>query len=116
MANLLEIIIDGIQNKKGRGITILNLEDIEAAPCSQFIICEANNPTQVGAIADSVTDNMLEYAGRKAEHTDGYRNREWLIIDYGDIMVHIFLKEIRTHYDLEGVWGDAKITDIPDLD
>lgn len=110
------IIIEAIRDKKGRAITILDLSRIESAPSGKFIICQATNPTQAGAIADSVTDAMIEFAGRKPYHTDGYRNREWLILDYGDVMAHIFLPDTRAHYDLESLWGDAPATRLEDLD
>lgn len=114
--NINSLIIEAIQDKKGKGITILDLSGIESAPAHQFIICQASNPTQTGAVADSVYDTLLEKASRKPYHTDGYRNREWLILDYGDFIVHIFLPDIREHYNLEGLWNDAVRTDIPDLD
>lgn len=115
-SNPIPIIIKGIRDKKGEKITLLDLSSIDTAPSNAFIICEAKNPIQAAAIADSVADNMIEYAGRKPDNTDGYRNREWLIVDYGDVMVHIFLRETRSHYDLESLWNDAEITHFPDLD
>lgn len=114
--DLQQIIIDGIHDKKGCRITVLDLSHIESAPSHKFIICQASNPVQVAAIADSVADSMLEHAGRKPSNTDGYRNREWLILDYGEVMVHIFLPDTRTRYALENLWSDARITDIPDID
>lgn len=109
-------IIEGIQDRKGKGITVINLETIETAPASKFIICEGNTPTQVSAIADSVRELVQENTGRKPYNYDGYRNSTWIVIDYGDIFVHIFVPETRKQYNLEELWYDAKSEQIPDID
>jgi ribosome-associated protein len=113
---ILPQIIEGIQEKKGKSITILDLHKIESAPARNFIICEGNTPIQIGALADSISDIVLEKHHRKPSHTDGYRSKEWLILDYGEAVVHIFLPEARKRYSLEQLWSDAEITEIPDLD
>jgi len=114
--DLTQAIVDGIQNKKGRKIAVLQLSDIESASASEFIICEGSNPAQVAAIADSLQDNALLHCGRKPSNTDGYRNAQWIVVDYGDVMVHVFLRDERVRYDLEGLWNDAPIEMIPDID
>lgn len=109
-------IIDAIQDKKGRGITLVDLSGIESAPTREFIICEGRTPQQVAAIADNVRDQLLEQVRVKPYNYDGYRNARWIVVDYGSVMVHIFVPDARTLYSLEELWNDAAITEIPDLD
>ncbi len=111
-----KLIIEGIQEKKGKGIVILDLSAIETAAAHEFIVCEGSSTMQVTSIADSIRDYVLEHGGVKPYNYDGYRNAEWIVIDYGDILVHVFYKEVRDHYNLEELWCDAVITKVPDLD
>ncbi len=113
---LREMIVDAIQDKKGRAISLVNLSHIESAPTEEFIICEGRSPQQVAAIADNVREKLLETARVKPYNYDGYRNSSWIIIDYGTTMVHVFVPDARQLYNLEELWSDAEITDIPDLD
>jgi ribosome-associated protein len=114
--DLQQLIIEGIQERKGRGITVVDMSHIEAACTSQFIIAQGSSSTQVDAIADSVREYLLENAGIKPYNYDGYQTSEWIVIDYGSIMVHIFLPDARERYNLEDLWNDATIVNIPDLD
>ena len=109
-------IIDAIQDRKGKSISVLDMAAIESAPAHTFIICQGNTPVQVAAIADNIRDHLLEQLRVKPFYYDGYRAAEWIVIDYGDIMVHIFTRDARQHYNLEDLWSDAVITEIPDLD
>lgn len=109
-------IIDAIQDKKGRGITLMDLSGIESAPTREFIICEGRTPQQVAAIADNVRDQLLEQVRVKPYNYDGYRNARWIVVDYGSVMVHVFVPDDRTLYSLEELWSDAVVTEIPDLD
>lgn len=113
---LVEKITEGIQEKKGKNIIIADLTGIEDTICKYFIICQGNSPSQVLAITDSVKDYVRESTGEKVYAIDGVRNAQWVAMDYGNIMVHIFLPEARAHYNLETLWADAKLTEIPDLD
>ena len=110
---LIEKIKEGIQEKKGKNIIIADLTSIEDTICKYFVICQGNSPSQVNAIVDSVK----EFA-RKSKPTaiDGLRNAEWVAMDYSDVLVHVFLPEVRSFYNLEHLWADAKLTQIPDLD
>lgn len=114
--DLQHLIIEGIQERKGRGITIVDMSHIESAATPKFVIAQGSSPTHVSAIADSVRDYVLEHGGIKPYNYDGYTNSEWIVIDYGDTLVHIFLPEARLRYNLEDLWSDACITVIPDLD
>lgn len=110
------LIVDAIQNKKGKGITIMDMSSIESAPAHEFIICEGRNPQQVSAIADNVREELLEKSGIKPYNYDGYRNSTWIVIDYGSTLVHVFVPEERDLYNLEELWSDAAVAEIPDLD
>lgn len=109
-------IIEGIQEKKGRQISVVDLSGIESAPTSQFIICQGNSSQQVAAIADSVREYLFEHDGVKPYNYDGYRNAQWIVIDYGETLVHVFTPEARQLYNLEELWADAPVINIPDLD
>lgn len=113
---IAETIVNGIQEKKGTNISIVDLSGIEGTICHYFIICQGNSPTQVEAIADSVEEFARVNAGEKPVHVIGLDNAQWVAMDYTDVMVHIFLPEVRDYYSLESLWQDAKITQIPDLD
>ena len=116
ISSLRPMIIEGIQERKGRAIADVDLSEIESAPVSEFIICQGNSSQQVAAIADSVRDYLLDNYGIKPYNYDGYRNAQWIVIDYGDTLVHVFTRETRQLYNLEELWADAPITEIPDLD
>lgn len=114
--DILNVIIDAIQDKKGSGITVVDLEAIESAPISKFVICQGRSTSQVSAIADCVREEIQKSIGSKPYNYDGYRNLQWIVIDYGNVMVHVFLPEYREFYNLEELWSDACITRIPDLE
>lgn len=113
---LVNTIIDGIQEKKGRGVVTVNLTGIESAPSQYFVICTGGSPQQVDAIADSVEEFARKQAQEKPSAIAGRTNGQWVAMDYGTVMVHIFLEEAREYYDLEHLWDDAQITEIADLD
>jgi ribosome-associated protein len=106
---LINAIVEGIQRKKGLEIIKIDLTKINHTECKNFIICHGNSVTQVDAIAHSVEDTVEELINEKAWHKDGYRNSIWILLDYADVMVHIFQKESRKFYDLENLWADAHI-------
>lgn len=114
--DLVKSIIEGIQEKKGRDIAVANLTQIVTAPCEYFVICTCGSPQQV----DAVTDSVEEFTGKQwGEHPTviaGRQNAIWVAMDYGTVMVHIFVPEARDHYDLEHLWDDAKLEHIPNLD
>lgn len=113
---LQKLIIAGIQERKGHDITIVNMEHIDSTTIDCFIICQGNTPTQVTAIADSIREYLFEQSHIKPYNYDGYRNAQWIVIDYGDTLVHIFTPDTRQYYNLEELWSDATVTHIPDLD
>ena len=113
---LVESIIKGIQDKKGSNIVVADLNGIDGTICHYFIICQGNSPTQVEAICDSVYDMARLEMKEKPVHIVGLENAQWVAMDYTDVLVHIFLPDVREYYDLEHLWEDAKLTFIPDLD
>jgi ribosome-associated protein len=106
---LIAAIVEGIQRKKGIDIVKIDLTKINHTECKYFIICHGNSNTQVDAISHSVEDTVIELLNEKAWHTDGYQNSIWVLLDYADIMVHIFQRDARQFYDLENLWADAQI-------
>ena len=113
---LVETIIKGIQEKKGENITVADLTHLDGAVTQYFVICQGNSPTQVEAIAESVSDFARERLKEKPIHVVGLENAQWVAMDYTDVLVHIFLPDVREYYDLEHLWDDAKLTYIPNLD
>lgn len=114
--NLVAAIVEGIQDRKGRSITHVDMSAMEDATTRGFVICSGTSTMQVSAIADSVRDYVHEKLAVKPYNYDGYRNSQWIVLDYGTIYVHVFLPEYRELYRLEDLWNDAVITEIPDLD
>ena len=113
---LIEQITEGIQDKKGKKIVIADLTQIDDTICNYFIICQGNSPSQVTAIVESVKDFAREGSNAKPYAVDGLRNAKWVAMDYAEVLVHVFLPEVRNYYNLENLWADAKLTEIPDLD
>ena len=108
--NLLEEIIRGIENVKGEDIQQMDLREIENTPCEFFVICSANSNTQVTAIVNSIQKTVSKALQEKPFHTEGLEVAEWVLIDYVNIVVHVFKKQTREFYNIEELWGDAKST------
>ena len=113
---LVKTITEGIQEKKGSDIVVADLTKIEGTICKYFIICQGSSPTQVEAIAESIGDFARERLKEKPTHVVGLENAQWVAMDYTDVLVHIFLPDVRAYYDLEHLWEDARLTHIPNLD
>ena len=109
---LLANIIKGIEEVKGNDIEILDLREIDTAVCDYFIICNGNSNTQVNAIVNSIQKLVSKELKDKPWHVEGTDNGEWVLMDYVNIVVHVFQKQIREFYNIEGLCGDAKITTI----
>lgn len=107
---LISTIISGIEDVKGKDINILDLREIENTVCDYFIICEGTSNTQVNAIVNSIQKKVSKELKDKPWHTEGLENSEWVLMDYVNIVVHVFQKHIREYYDIESLWGDAKTT------
>ena len=113
---LVETIVKGIQEKKGSKIVVADLSSIEGSICRYFVICQGNSPSQVEAITESVGEFVLKEQSEKPSAGAGLENAQWVAMDFGDVLVHVFVPEMREFYDLEHLWADAPLTRIPDLD
>ena len=105
---LAKLAAKGMGDKKGLDIMILDLRELQSAPCSFFVICSGNVPSHVSAICDGVFETIKKATGYNPHKIEGYDNAEWILMDYFDIVVHIFQKDKRDHYRLESLWADAK--------
>ena len=113
---LLKEITEAIQEKKGKGIVIADLTKLGNTICDYFVICNGNSPAQVSANTYSVEYMVKKATGYRPISIDGLRNAQWVAIDYGEVLVHIFMPETREFYDIDHLWADAKLETIPDLD
>lgn len=110
--HLITIILNGIEDVKGQHINILDLREIENTVCDYFIVCEGTSNTQVNAIVNSIQKKVSKEAKDKPWHIEGADNAEWVLMDYVNVVVHVFQKHIREYYDIESLWGDAVTTEI----
>jgi ribosome-associated protein len=109
---LVDSVVEGILEIKGKNISVLDLRNIQNRVCDYYIICQADSSTQVGAIADSVQHFVKKNLNERPYHTEGFQNSEWILVDYVNVVVHVFQSHIREFYNLEGLWADAEITKI----
>ena len=109
-SSLIDEIIKGIENVKGEEIQVMDLNNIENTPCKYFIICSGNSNTQVMAIVNSIIKKVSKKIQEKPLHTEGLEAAEWVLIDYINVVVHIFQRKTREFYNIEELWGDAKST------
>ncbi len=113
---LIDTIVDGIQDVKGQNISVLNLSELPNAVADFFIICSGDSSTQVESIAQSVVRKTRTELREKPWHEEGTRNAEWVLLDYVNVVVHVFYKDIREFYNLESLWADAERINIPNID
>jgi ribosome-associated protein len=107
---LIALILQGIEDVKGIDINLLDLREIENTVCDYFIICNGTSNTHVNAIVNSIQKTVSKGIKDKPWHVEGSENAQWVLMDYVNVVVHVFQKQIREFYDIEGLWGDAKIT------
>ncbi|SHI46714.1 ribosome-associated protein [Tangfeifania diversioriginum] len=105
-------ILEGIQKIKGKDITIIDLNTIHYTECGYFIICHGTSSTQVNSIARSVEETVKKETGEDAWHVEGMQNSIWVLLDFGEIVVHVFHQQARQFYNLEELWADAKFIKI----
>ncbi len=111
---LVAAIVEGMQEKKAKNITVLNLTGIQNRVSDYFVISDAESNTHVEAIADSVEEIVKKKTNEGPYHSEGYTNKEWILLDYINVVAHVFQKEIREYYNLEGMWADAEVTVVKD--
>ena len=104
---ILEVITDAMLEKKGKNVVSLDLRPIGTAISDYFVVCNADSTTAVAAIADNILGRMQEKLGKKVLRMQGLENDFWIILDYGDVVVHVFLTEYREFYRLEDLWADS---------
>lgn len=106
----LATVIEAIKTKKGNRILDIDISKQSTTLCRHFVICDAQSHVQVQAIADEVLEQMRETVDMRAYHKEGYQNGIWILLDFIDIVVHVFQSEARQFYNLEGLWGDGRVT------
>jgi len=114
-SKLCDSIVLGMQENKAKDIVVLDLTDIPTAVCDFFVICSGDSSTQVDGICDNILKSTRIELNEKPFSSEGKNNSEWILLDYVNVVAHIFYHENRTFYDLEDLWSDAKRTDIPNL-
>lgn len=107
--SLVNLAIEGIYNKLGKQVVTIDLQGIENAICRYFIICHGESTTQTSAIAESIEEVIRKKGKEKPLHREGFKNANWILLDYGDMIVHVFLESYRGLYNLEELWADGKI-------
>ena len=110
--SLISNIVYGIENVKGLDVSILDLRDIENTVCRYFVVCTGSSNTHVSAIVSAIKKTVSKELKEKPFHTEGNENAEWVLIDYINVVVHVFQKQTRDYYNIEELWGDAKTTKI----
>lgn len=106
---LAEIIVHGIQEKKGKNIVSLDLSEIPNSVCNFFVICHGTSKIHVESVADSIEETTIKKLKSKPWHKEGFENAEWILLDFVDVVVHIFQEDKRSFYKLENLWADAKL-------
>lgn len=112
---LCDTIVEGMQENKAKNITVMDLRKIPGAICDFFIICSGESSTQVDGISNAIQRLTRKELQEKPWHVEGKNGSEWILLDYVNVVAHVFYKELRGFYDLEDLWADAKFTQIPDL-
>ncbi|QKZ12556.1 ribosome silencing factor [Spirosoma sp. KUDC1026] len=104
-----DFIVRGMQEKKGQDIVVMDLRKVRNAICDYFVLCSGNSDTQIDAISTSIEEEVYKASKQDPWHKEGKMNREWILLDYVDVVAHVFKKDRRSFYDLEQLWGDAEI-------
>jgi len=107
---LIALILHGIEEVKGLDINILDLREIDNTVCDYFVLCNGTSNTHVNAIVNSIQKTVSKAIHDKPWHIEGSENAEWVLMDYVNVVIHVFQKHAREYYDIEGLWGDAKVT------
>lgn len=113
---IVDAVVAACQEKKAKKIVTVNLSEFPGAICKYFVICEGNTPTQVSAISEEITTYLKKNIDERPITVDGLREARWVGIDYGTVIVHVFVPELREFYNIENLWADAKIDQIPDIE
>jgi ribosome-associated protein len=109
---LKDVALRSIADKKGKNVICLNMTRISNSISDYFVICEGDSSVQVETIAKAIEEEILKTTGEKVYHKEGYENAEWILLDFVDIVVHIFQPHVRSFYNLESLWADAETEEI----
>lgn len=109
------LIVEAILEKKGKNVVTIDLSEVDNSICDFFIICHGESVTQVGAITESIEKKLKQENNTRAHHVEGVTNSQWVLMDYFDVLVHIFLEEYRGFYKLEELWADGKVAEVTDV-
>ena len=109
---LTKAIVNGMQEKKAQDIVVMDMREVKNAVADFFVICSGTSDKQLAAIADSIEEEVFKALSEDPWHREGKQNKEWLLIDYINVVAHIFRKDKRNYFALEKLWGDAQITEI----
>ena len=110
--SLCDLVVEGMAEKKASDIVVMDLRTVKHAVADFFIICSGTSDTQIDAISDSIEEHVRKNSAQKPWRTEGRTNREWILIDYVDVVAHVFNIDKRSFYALEELWGDAKIESV----
>lgn len=114
-SELTDLIIDCIQDVKGKNIVKMDLRELDDAPTDYFIVCEGESTTQINGIAGNIERRLKHEYGIYPSRVEGKLNATWVLVDYFDIIVHVFYPETRKFYEIEDLWSDAKVTEYQDI-
>lgn len=114
--HIVDKVIEALEDNKAHKIVKIDLRKIENCFCRFFVICHGTSGTHIAGLADAVEEHVREELDEKPFHTEGLNTAQWVVLDYGDVVVHIFDRETRDYYQLEDFWADAQITEIPDTE
>lgn len=112
---LTHLLIEGLQEKKAKNVVRMDLRKVSDAVTDFFIVCHGDSTTQVRALADSAEDMVRQATGERPWHREGMLNSQWVVLDYGNVVAHIFLPDRREFYALEDLWNDAEVTEFEDV-
>ncbi len=115
LSQMNDLIIDAIQDIKGKNIVKLDLRHIDDTPTDFFIVCEGDSTTQVKAISNNISKRLRNEFGVRANHVEGFSNAKWILLDYFQTIIHVFYPETREYYDIEDLWSDANVTEYQNL-
>ena len=113
---LSQLVVKGMQEKKAGNIVVMDMRKVKNAFTDYFVVCSGNSDTQVDAIAESVDKEVWENTRNNPRSMEGKANHEWILLDYYDVIVHVFKKDRREFYKLEELWGDAEFTYVEESD
>lgn len=111
---LLQSIVAGIEDGKGEDIVVMDLREVHASVCDYFVVCHGNSTTQTEAIARKIKENTIKSLDERPWKSEGFSNATWILLDYVDVVVHVFHKETRSFYDIEELWADADVDHLED--